>query len=157
MSYLSLRPATLCALALLGAFATQTAQAKRAPGYDRQASVQRSLCENGIAPAGSEAGNKALAESRWQIKYKTDGEPARSYVFRLLPDGSMRNGHPNDSTPDNDRWVARGKQVKLLFNDAYAVYTGTLNSSANQISGRAENKVGDSWAWTATRIAPCAP
>ena len=157
MSYPSLRAPALCALALLAAFATQTVQAKRAPGYDRQVSVQRSLCENGVAPAGSEADSKALAESRWLIKYKTDGEPPRNYVFRLLPDGSMRNGHPNDRTPDNDRWVANGKQVKLLFNDSYAVYTGVLNSSADQLSGRAENRVGDSWAWTATRIAPCAP
>lgn len=157
MSFSSSRTPVLCTLALLAGLGMQTAQAKRAPGWDRAAVAQKSLCENGIAPAGSEADSKALADSRWLIKYKTDGEPARSYVFRLLPDGSMRNGHPNDRTPDNDRWVANGKQVKLLFNDSYAVYTGILNSSVDQLSGRAENKVGNSWAWTATRLAPCAP
>lgn len=157
MSYLSLRTPTLCALALLAASAGQTVQAKRAPGYDRPAAVSRSLCENGVAAPGSEADNKVLAGSRWLIKYKTDGEPPRSYEFRLLPDGHMRNAHPNERTPDNDLWESKGPQVKLMFNDGYAVYTGVLNSNATQIKGQAENRVGNRWPWTATRLAPCLP
>ena len=152
------RISSWCAVALLAAASLQTAQAKRVASPAPASSVQDSLCERSVSAADNSASDgNALSGSRWLISYKTQGEPARSYVFRLLPDGTMRNGHPNDRTPDNDRWVANGKQVKLLFNDSYAVYTGILNSNADQLSGRAENKVGDSWAWTATRLAPCAP
>ena len=45
-----------------------------------------------------------LANTRWNIKYKADGEDARNYEFRLLPGGRMLNNHPNDKTMDNDAW-----------------------------------------------------
>ncbi|MDR0214278.1 MAG: hypothetical protein LBJ15_09780 [Comamonas sp.] len=145
-----------CAVALLAFASLQTAQAKRVAAPAPAASAQDSLCDRSVSVADNTASDgNALSGSRWLISYKTQGEPARSYVFRLLPGGRMLNAHPNDRTPNNDRWESNGRHVQLRFNDGYAVYSGMMNGSSDQLKGHAVNTVGDTWEWRARRLEPC--
>lgn len=151
------RISSWCAVALLAAASLQTAQAKRIASPAPASSVQDSLCERSVSAADNSASDgNALSGSRWLISYKTQGEPARSYVFRLLPGGRMLNAHPNDRTPNNDRWEGKGRYVQLRFNDDYAVYSGVVNGSSDHLQGHAVNTAGDTWAWSAKRLEPCA-
>ena len=115
-----------------------------------------SLCDVQANSAQTGPGSSDdLTGTRWNIKYKADGEEARNYEFRLLPDGRMLNNHPNDKTMDNDTWESKGRYLMLRFNNSFVVYTGVLNKQGDAINGHAVNRGGDSWAWSARRLPPC--
>ena len=46
--------------------------------------------------------------------------------------------------------------MQLRFNDDYAVYSGVVNGSSDHLQGHAVNTAGDTWAWSAKRLEPCA-
>ena len=146
---MTLRTSALLAALLLASAALQPVQARRVPVRPDP------LCQQGGADARQTDGNP-LSGTRWRISYEaSDDEPARSYTLRLLAGGRMINAHPNDSTPDNDRWESKGHEVKLRFNDNYAVYTGVLSSDGNRLEGRAVNTQGKKWLWSAKRLSSC--
>jgi hypothetical protein len=84
----------------------------------------------------------------WTMTYY-DKAVGQEYTFDItfLPGGKLSNTHPNESTPDNDRWEQQGATVILYFNDAYATYTGVIDG--NTITGTATNVTGSTWDWSA--------
>ena len=144
-------------LVVLTAAVVLPAQAKRIMARpDGSAAAPASLCDMSVSSGQTgSTGPDDLANTRWNIKYKADGEDARNYEFRLLPGGRMLNNHPNDKTMDNDAWESKGRYLMLRFNNSFVVYTGVLNKQGDAINGHAVNRGGDSWAWNARRLPPC--
>ena len=139
-------------LAAMVAIAASPVQAKKIMA---RPDAQTSLCDVPVSSAQTGPSDD-IAVSRWSISYQADkSEEARSYELRFLPGGRLLNNHPNDTTPDNDRWESKGRYVVLRFNDNFAIYTGVLNKAENQISGHAVNSGGSTWAWSARRLPPC--
>ena len=140
-------------LVALTAAVVLPAQAKRIMA---RPDAPASLCDVQVNSAQTGSGSSDdLTGTRWNIKYKADGEEARNYEFRLLPGGRMLNNHPNDKTMDNDAWESNGRYLMLRFNNSFVVYTGVLNKQGDAINGHAVNRGGDSWAWNARRLPPC--
>jgi hypothetical protein len=97
---------------------------------------------NGPTPAVT-----GLTGTRWFIYYTEPSGDYYEYELRFQLNGRLENTHPNDSTPDNDAWQQSGDVVTLLFNDAYATYTGSI--VGDTITGTAVNVTGAFWSWDA--------
>jgi hypothetical protein len=91
-----------------------------------------------------------LTGTRWFIYYTEPSGDHYEYELGFRHNGRLQNTHPNDSTPNNDAWEQSGDVVTLLFNDAYATYTGTI--VGDTITGTAVNITGASWSWDAYRL-----
>jgi hypothetical protein len=92
-----------------------------------------------------------LVGSRWRLVYDNPNFGHREYDLVFLEAGKLINTHPNEKTPDDDRWESSGRKIVLRFNNGYAVYTGEL-SDDNHMAGNAASKAGGKWKWTAYRI-----
>lgn len=90
-----------------------------------------------------------LTNTTWVITYQTPNEPVRNYDITFNSGGGMDNRHPNDVTPDNDRWEQHGKRIIMRINDAYVTYTGVIKG--NTMKGTAKNQTGLTWKWTARK------
>lgn len=89
--------------------------------------------------------------TRWHLTYDNASFGHVEYEIKFLPGGKLFNNHPNEATPDNDRWSRTGNEVELRFNDNYAIYKGTwLN--ARQMKGTARSEAGGDWEWQAELI-----
>ena len=92
-----------------------------------------------------------LVGSRWCLEYDSPNFGRREYHLIFREGGKVINTHPNERTPDDDTWEVRGKEVVLMFNNGYAVYTGEL-SDRDHMVGNATSKNGGAWEWKAYRI-----
>ena len=73
----------------------------------------------------------------------------RNYTLSFLENGVLRSTHPNDVTPDNDKWWTSGDTLYFSFNDRYAIYYGlAYGSSKIKGEGRNSKKV---WKFTLHR------
>lgn len=79
-------------------------------------------------------------------KYK---DYERKYTLSFLENGVLRSTHPNETTPDNDKWWTSGDTLYFSFNDRYAVYYG-LCYGPGKIKGIGRNKK-SSWKFTLSR------
>jgi hypothetical protein len=81
-----------------------------------------------------------LAGTRWNDTYENIA--SKSYYFS--PDGTI-NGSSSST------WKQTGRTVILEFNDHYARYEGTINSTNTVIDYKAKNKVNFEWSATIVR------
>jgi hypothetical protein len=56
----------------------------------------------------------------------------------------------DDGTGGHGHWEPLGAQVKIAFNDSYAVFLGSLDEPTS-LKGSAANINGFEWNWTARR------
>lgn len=127
---------------------------ERIPAPRSRAMLGSSGERPGAKPPEAQLKGEAMAifeDSRWRLKYKASKDGPKVYEVSLHPGGVMTNTDPRDRTYSNDAWEARGRDVVLRFNDSYAVYGGVLQKDGS-LAGKAINKVGHTWAWTASRI-----
>ncbi|MFB6343552.1 hypothetical protein ACE1ET_17645 [Saccharicrinis sp. FJH62] len=73
-----------------------------------------------------------------------------TYEITFNSDGSISSTHPNDKSPDNDKWIQNGLQIEIYFNDGYSKYFGKMQS-LNKIKGTGSSSSGQ-WKWTLKRI-----
>ena len=92
-----------------------------------------------------------LVGSRWRLTYDSPNFGHREYDLIFREAGKLINTHPNEKTPDNDTWEARGNKIELRFNNGYAVYRGEF-SDPNHMSGTSTSKAGGTWKWQAHRL-----
>jgi len=93
-------------------------------------------------------GGDDLTGTEWTIRYSnSDGNMEYGLLFH--ENGRLENHHPNEATPENDKWEQTGRTVIMKINDAYVTYTGTINGNA--IEGSAVNIKKNSWKWKAVR------
>ena len=99
----------------------------------------------------SHTGLRDLVGSQWRLEYNNPSFGQREYHVILRKEGKLVSAHPNEKTPDDDRWEIRSKKIVLIFNKGYAIYTGQLSDN-NHMVGTATSKAGGKWKWAATRI-----
>ncbi|MCK5871346.1 MAG: hypothetical protein KAG26_00850 [Methylococcales bacterium] len=87
-----------------------------------------------------------LSNTTWHY-IDTDWE----YDMEFLSNGVLRTQHPNDKTPNNDKWLQNGNKVSFSFNNGYSNYEGKFSGN-DIISGTAESKTGVIWNWKAIRV-----
>lgn len=87
-----------------------------------------------------------LSNTTWHY-IDTDWE----YNMEFLSNGILRTQHPNDKTPNNDKWQQQGYNVNFSFNNGYSTYYGKFSGN-DMISGTAESKTGIIWNWKAMRV-----
>lgn len=87
-----------------------------------------------------------LSNTTWHYM-DTDWE----YDMEFLSNGVLRTQHPNDKTPNNDKWLQNGNNVSFSFNNGYSTYEGKFSGN-DIISGTAESKTGVIWNWKAIRV-----
>ncbi len=92
-----------------------------------------------------------LEGTYWLLTYNNLTFGERSYELEFLEDGKLMNHHPNESTPDNDRWMQKAGKVQLLFNDGFANYRGEFTSK-KEMSGTATSQQGGEWEWKAVKM-----
>lgn len=73
------------------------------------------------------------------------------YKIHFLANGVVKTEHPNDFTPNNDKWHQMGKTLVFSYNDDFVTYTGTIINQ-NTIKGTALNTEGKRWKWKMTRL-----
>ena len=91
-----------------------------------------------------------LEGSRWTLAYDHPRFGSNEYTLVFHANGKLENHHPNESTPDNDRWEQRGDTIVLRFNDGFAVYEGEILDERT-MSGVATSRTGGTWEWKAFR------
>jgi len=89
-------------------------------------------------------GPASVAGTGWDLTENFNGHISHQHV--MLRDGGVMD----DGTAGNGRWEQLGAQVKISFNDSYAVYLGSLEE-ATSLRGSAANINGSEWTWTARR------
>lgn len=94
---------------------------------------------------------KDITNSRWHVIYENPGFGHVEYDVVFLPGGKLFNDHPNEATPDNDRWSQKGNTVEMRFNDNFAIYKGRL-TDATHMNGTAQSSTGGDWEWSAELI-----
>jgi hypothetical protein len=87
-----------------------------------------------------------LSHTTWHY-IDTDWE----YDMEFLSNGVLRTQHPNDKTPNNDKWLQSGYNVSFSFNNGYSNYRGKFSGN-DMMSGTAESKTGVIWNWKAIRV-----
>lgn len=87
-----------------------------------------------------------LSNTTWHYM-DTDWE----YDMEFLSNGVLRTQHPNDKTPNNDKWIQNRSNVSFSFNNGYSNYEGKFSGN-DIISGTAESKTGVTWNWKAIRV-----
>ncbi len=86
----------------------------------------------------------SLAGTAWDLTDNLNGFISHEHVV-------LRNGGiMDDGTAGHGHWEQLGAQVKIAFNDNYAVYLGSLED-ATSLKGSAANINGSEWTWTAQR------
>lgn len=90
----------------------------------------------------------SLSGTSWIITYTPPGEKQWSYRITFLPNGHLKNEHPNEATPDNDLWEQDGQDVVMYINDNFVIYKGSLVSDT-VMRGTASNVNKKSWSWEA--------
>lgn len=102
--------------------------------------------------ASHQALKDSLVGSQWKVVYDNPTFGHREYTITLHANGKLTDTHPNEKTPDDDKWVASEQNIELNFNNGYAVYTGVISADGMTMSGKAASPAGGEWNWRATRI-----
>jgi hypothetical protein len=108
------------------------------PGLPAHYQAPLSVGKKGASAAPSVAG------TAWEMTENANG--LLSYQHVILRDGGVMD----DGSPGHGRWEQLDAQVKITFNDGYAVYLGALDGAAS-LKGSAANINGFEWTWTARR------
>jgi hypothetical protein len=87
---------------------------------------------------------QSIAGTAWELTEKFNGFISHQHV--ILRNGGMMD----DGTAGHGHWEQLGAQVKIAFNDNYAVYLGSLED-ATSLKGSAANINGSEWTWTGQR------
>lgn len=92
-----------------------------------------------------------LAGTEWNLTMGKTYKGKKESKVSFYEDGKFSNHNPKDPTPDNEIWAVTGNQITFSFNNQFATYIGTISNDGNQISGKASNKNGLKWKWTANK------
>lgn len=96
---------------------------------------------------------QSLSGSRWTIEYDYE-DVHRRYDFVLEESGKVRSHSDRDDTHHDDSWQLSGRLLIISMNNGRVVYTAEVSGSdVRELSGMSENYRGESWPWTATRVA----
>jgi hypothetical protein len=87
-------------------------------------------------------GAASVAGTGWDLTENFNGFISHQHV--MLRTG----GVTDDGTAGRGHWEQLGTQVKIAFNDSYAVYLGSLEEPTS-LKGTAANINGSEWTWTA--------
>lgn len=70
----------------------------------------------------------------------------------FLSNGTIRDSGviPDEEGEEAYTWSQRGNKVTLSYNNGYSVHKGKIHG--NKITGKAKNKDGEKWTWTATLV-----
>lgn len=90
-----------------------------------------------------------LAGTTWIVTSDINGH-IRSSTYRLDADGSAHDLDQGLAAGPH-RWEQSGDEVRIHVNDGFAVYRGRVEEG--QLGGKAGNRNGSTWSWTATRAA----
>ena len=121
--------------------------------YEPKQVKQRVTEEVAPAEMPPAASTQDVTGTTWTVTYY-DTATSEEYVYDVtfLPGGALLDGHPNNSTFENDRWEQLGSTVIMYINDAYATHTGEI-APAGVMSGTATNVTGSTWPWSAVLTA----
>jgi hypothetical protein len=73
-----------------------------------------------------------------------------TYQFQFLP-GNKLHWKWSDTVYTNATWQQSGLSVRLVFNDGYSTWLGTIDGT--RMSGNSTNRLGHKWSWVLTRKA----
>ena len=90
------------------------------------------------------AGAASVAGTGWDLTENFNGFISHQHVV-LRAGGVM-----DDGTAGHGHWEQLGSQVKIAFNDSYAVFLGSLEGPTS-LKGTAGYIYGSEWTWTARR------
>lgn len=109
----------------------------------------------GPSPSAQDSSSlrQSLGGSRWTMEYDYE-DVHRRYDFVLQESGKVRSYSDRDDTHHDDSWRLSGRQLSISMNNGRVVYTAEVSGSdVRELSGMSENYRGESWPWTATRVA----
>jgi hypothetical protein len=108
----------------------------------------------GTAGSGEDApGARALARSIWAL-YEADLESSADLhstgTIELLPDSRYRHRGPESALNGSEagKWDIDGNKLVMTTADGFVEYRGIF-TALNVLTGRAQNRAGDTWLWTA--------
>lgn len=96
--------------------------------------------------AGSTA-SAPLTATRWKVTSNTNGH-VKEEILAFNTNGVLIDTRQPGNEPH--LWEQSGAEVRLFFNNRFAVYRGRLDGTT--MFGEAGNKNGTRWTWTAERL-----
>jgi hypothetical protein len=106
------------------------------------------------APTGP-SGGLDLAGTHWLITSDINGH-IRTTVLALLPGGAIHDYQFRNTNHSDDFWEQSGLAVRISLNGNYVVYLGAA-TQPYRMRGRAANRTGAEWTWTAEQLNPELP
>lgn len=111
-----------------------------------------SACDSMGGTKGYPVSAEQMVNTIWKIKYESSSYGYIEYELVFQDGGKLVNTHPNDTTPDNDRWRVANNRVFIMFNNSYAVYEGLMSEDGKHLKGVAKNVTGKTWPWVADKL-----
>ena len=101
---------------------------------------------------GGHWGSVVRIGREFRVQYLTSTGQKRNFTFVMRAGGRLEWNHPNDRTPENDRWIAIPGGLEFSVNNTYVVYTAQL--TGGMLHGVAKNVKGLEWTFTCIPAGP---